>query len=125
RKELGERGCFYVEMTKAETSFKFIPLQSVLFAHTSIDITDCHTIFAVEEKLKNKFQQIKGKTLMSLTFYDRKLSSVPLQKDMLDELVATINEREQERTDWIYLYRYDVQTERKPHRIQDDTFIQE
>lgn len=125
RKERGERGCYYVHMTKEKTTTQFIPLQVVTFEEVTVDVTECASIFDVERVVQRHIAPLRGKTLLSLTLRNNGTNRLSFTDETIKELLDVVNERLIERDEWVYIYRYDLYEKQKKRAISDDTFYAE
>ncbi|MEI3607103.1 DNA repair exonuclease [Pseudogracilibacillus sp. SE30717A] len=126
RNEAGEKGCYYVRLSSAKTDLEFIPLHSVLFQETRIDISNCDTIYQMEEKLRETFQNNSCKQLIHLTLYSKTNEILNFETDgMIKELIDVINETMIIEKPWSYIYAYRIDTDNLSHFNYDDFFIGE
>ncbi|HLS67475.1 MAG TPA: DNA repair exonuclease [Pseudogracilibacillus sp.] len=125
RKERGERGCYYVHMSKEKTTTQFIPLQAVTFEEVAVDVTECASIFDVERAVQREIVPLREKTLLSLTLRNNGTNRFSFTDETIKELLDVVNERLIEQEEWIYIYRYDVYEKQKERVLSDDTFYAE
>lgn len=127
RKELGEKGCYYVKMDGSGTELEFIPLQHVKIVREQIDVTKCSSIGDVNRLLSDMLE--KNSTEKNL--YDITLISNEEQteefglKERIVELVELINEQFIERDNWQYIYTYTLLVNYAKKRSVDTFFMEE
>ncbi len=126
RNEAGEKGCYYVQISLAETKLDFIPLQSVLFQEAKIDVTGCNTIYQVEEKLRDAFQADSCKQLIYLSLFSKENAIVNLEADgYIKELIDVLNDTLIMNKPWSFIYSWRVETDELSYFNHDDFFIGE
>ena len=116
RKEVGEKGCYYVRLTETDVSMNFIPLHSIEFRNLSINISNCSSITEIEDTVRSTLQSNSNSVpeLISLTFIGTDLGMLNWDKELIfTELIELMNETFIHRTNWIYIYRYDKQIKHK------------
>jgi DNA repair exonuclease SbcCD nuclease subunit len=114
RKETGDKGCYYVRLTKAESELTFIPLHSILFESLAIDVSDCRDIHQVETILAEQLQSISGEKPQLI---DLKLTSAESMikkwesEQLLEELIDVINDSQIHKPNWQYIFKMTVETQ--------------
>lgn len=111
RKESGEKGCYYVELSETGANYSFIPLQSIRFETLTVDISDCTEAHQLEEVLQRKLQTLdmSDPQLMMLSLSTSVTEHNRWEADgVLDEVIEWINEAYEKRSNWIYIYRYQL-----------------
>ena len=126
RNEAGEKGCYYVRLSRADTELEFIPLQSIVFDDIRIDASACKTILEIEEKIKNTIGKNAEEKLIHLTINSKNDDILRLENDhVLKELIDIVNESLLEEEHWSYIYTYKIQIDELPKFKEDDFFIGE
>lgn len=106
RKETGEKGCYYVEMTEAETETEFISLETVQFKTCSLNITDAKTIEHVEIKLNDLLHEAGNKpTLIYISYYMKPMQFGAQSEQLLAELTELMNDLLLQKSPWNYIYQ--------------------
>ncbi|MFD1037651.1 exonuclease SbcCD subunit D [Virgibacillus byunsanensis] len=115
RKETGEKGCYYVSLSKTNTSTSFIPLQALQFEELSMDASDCEGIYQLEIKIQ---EQIKGiQKHSSPHLINLKLISNHSQlkkwetENLLEDIIELINETLIHQHVWTYIFKYTIESE--------------
>ncbi|GGA73357.1 metallophosphoesterase family protein [Ornithinibacillus halotolerans] len=111
RKEIGDKGCYYVELSIHDSQLEFIPLQAVTFDRLNIDITNCETIHQVEihvvAELKKQNYQLPQ--LLELTLESKHtIVNEWKNEELLEDIIDIINESFMQYHNWIHIYRYSL-----------------
>lgn len=126
RKEAGEKGCYYVQLSKTGADVEFLPLQSIQFEERTIDVSACKTIYEIEEKMLTSLQSNSGKTLVHLTFFSEIDNIMTFETDgTLKDLIEIINETLTNEAPWSYIYTYRIQMDDVHKFHYDDFFVGE
>lgn len=131
RKEVGEKGCYFVRLTKGKSRLTFLPLQAIQITPIVVDASPCNSIFDIEGHLLQQLQQINGPMPQLI---DALLVSA--DKRLLDwdsegriaEVVDIVNETLIQSSNWMYLFRYTIQLKAAtidPALYQGEHFIGE
>src|SRR5690625_2569817 len=124
--ESGEKGCYYVSMSKSSIDNQFIPLQTIQFETMNINIAS----FDLIEDIRNKLLEILqhrplNPTLYYVKFYGDRNQYIFHMDGMLEELVELINEEFIDHNNWCYIYNYTFTFQHLPSYPPDDIFIGE
>lgn len=114
RKETGEKGCYYVKLTKTKTELSFIPLQAITFNALTIDVSDCTEVYQLETAIQDVLTKKLKDTpqLFDVTLYANHDALRSWQTSgQLDEIIAIINESINNRTSWKHIFRTVIQIE--------------
>ncbi|WP_010093733.1 metallophosphoesterase family protein [Ornithinibacillus scapharcae] len=127
RKEIGPKGCYYVELTETQQLVEFVPLQAVQYHTLTVDLVDCDSIHQVEEILTNTLKKIPASVPQLLDVSIRGGTKLWEWKndDVLDELIEIINESFSSQRNWLYIFRYSVIEGETVHQLEGDYFIGE
>ncbi|GIO25676.1 metallophosphoesterase family protein [Ornithinibacillus bavariensis] len=129
RKETGEKGCYYVEMTSLGTSTEFIPLQAIQFTNIELDVSDCEQIHDFVAELKNNLIQnhsyVPQLIDLSLTSGQDNLF-IWKNEHLLEEIIGVVNEELSYQRNWLYVFRLTTkQRNRQNNIIMGEHFIGE
>jgi DNA repair protein SbcD/Mre11 len=132
RKELGEKGCYYVELTPFGSMHKFIPTASIEWKRVEINIEGIEDIQAFTSHCSNVFEQERVEekgSLLSLQFTGYgSLSSFLKDTNEVSELFTALLEYEEERDDFVSIVHLEDVTTNYENREQlkeGDHFIRE
>lgn len=127
RKEIGAKGCYYVELTETEQVAEFVPLQAVQYNQLTINLEDCDSIHQVEEQLMNSLKEISTSVpqLVDITLHGGKKLWEWKNDYVLDELVEIVNEVFSSQRNWVYIFRYSIQEIKTSVEFTGDYFIGE
>ena len=108
RKELGEKGCYYVEMAEGKQTVEFIPLQAIEYMQLTIDVSNCETIHQVElvitEELRNLHSTVPQ--LLDVTLKGNESNLVGWKtENLLEEIIEIVNEGFQNQKNWFHIFR--------------------
>lgn len=105
--ESGTKGCYYVELSKAGCELTFVPLNVIQFASIELEVNDCDTVFALEQRLDQYIEKNVDRTLPHLIklhlIGDEQLYTWE-RYDYLSEMIEVMNERYLLNNNWIYIY---------------------
>lgn len=122
RKEQGEKGCYHVILSQADTMISFVPLQAVQFHELVIDVSGCEEIHQIEAKiqteLKNWQPSVPQLIQLQMTSDSTQLKHWEAE-GYVDEMIELVNETSVHGTRWIYIFRYTVAISKNP--LIDDT----
>lgn len=116
RKETGEKGCYFVRLSKTNTKRSFIPLQAILFTSLTIDVSSCMKIHQLEAVIQDGIQQeVKNSPqLIDLTLYTNHDALKTWQAaGELEELIELINETINNQSPWLHIFRTVIQMKEK------------
>lgn len=107
RKETGEKGCYYVRLSKRETELTFIPLQSILFTEATVDLSSCNEIHQAEQMISERLKAIRinEPQLIELTISGNQNIREWESEQLLTELITIVNETSSEKTNWQYIFK--------------------
>jgi DNA repair protein SbcD/Mre11 len=132
RKEIGEKGCYYVELEADGSTYEFIPTASIEWKRIDINIEGIEDIQAFVTHCSTILEQerMEGKgTLLSLQFTGYGiLSSFLKDTNETIELLSTLLEYEEERDDFVSIVHVEDLTTNYQNREQlkgGDHFIRE
>src|SRR5699024_1849247 len=114
RKESGEKGCYEVELSETSVNYSFIPLQSIRFEALTVDISDCTEAHHLEELLQKELKTngISSPQLLYLSLITSVMDHSRWGADgVLDEVIEWMNEAYERQTNWIYIYRYQLDSQ--------------
>lgn len=126
RHETGEKGCYYVELTKTETNVTFIPLQAILFETVKVDVSHCNQIDEIERKLRSLFTHIDDCKLIYLTFVsDNGMIHTFEAEGLLKQLIDIVNDSLVKHDVWHYIYDYRIETNIVDRKVTNEFFVTE
>lgn len=131
RKETGEKGCYYVKLTKTKTELSFIPLQAITFNALTVDVSECTEVYQLEPTIQRALAKQSKDTpqLLDITLYANHDALRSWQTSgQLDEIIAIINETINNRTSWQHIFRAIVQIEQtldNPEEYYGEHFLGE
>ncbi|HLR71832.1 MAG TPA: DNA repair exonuclease [Pseudogracilibacillus sp.] len=126
RNETGEKGCYYVELSKNQVVTEFIPLQSIQFQNITVDVTTCKTVYDMVEKLLQTVGHKDFKSLIHLTLFSQTEQLIALDSDgHIEELLDIVNESLMMQDPWNYIYTYRTQIDDTFKFKHDDFFVGE
>ena len=126
RKETGEKGCYYVEMTPTETHYEFISVESIQFSKCCLDISECSTVDQLEEILFTIHEQTNVKKLIHLTLNSKEIQLHAFNEDgIIQELIDIVNETMMDQTYWQYIYTYRIETTEHKAITVEESFLHE
>ncbi|MFD2130137.1 exonuclease SbcCD subunit D [Pseudogracilibacillus auburnensis] len=126
RHEAGEKGCYYVTLSKTSTNLEFVPLQAIQFDSAIIDVTNCESLQDVEEKIMETAGNQPIKKLIHLTLHGENEKMIAFENEgLLKELIAIVNESLIKDDIWAYIYDYRLQIDDNSKIDYDDFFVGE
>ncbi|WP_186579186.1 metallophosphoesterase family protein [Aquibacillus kalidii] len=98
KKETGEKGCYYVELTQSSSSLEFIPLQHIRFEAIEVDASECGQIQEVGELLEQVVHQasinfLKCILMINITVNEELVMGEP--SIFVEELRDLVNDTDQ------------------------------
>ncbi|WP_440896295.1 metallophosphoesterase family protein [Amphibacillus sp. Q70] len=104
-KELGEKGCYLVELDPIDTKLTFKPLHDIQFEQITIDISDCDQLDLLYDKISDQLARLKvPKSIIFLTLTDAPSKLVSLyHKGEINELIELLNEQQQGKASWTWI----------------------
>lgn len=116
RKETGEKGCYYVELSPANQEMEFISLQNILFTPIKIDVSECTKAYQLENIIQEVLSEERGNgpELLDVTLY----ANHDLLRDwqatgQLEEMIEVINETNESKSPWQFIFRTKIEIEEK------------
>ncbi|WP_223700810.1 metallophosphoesterase family protein [Sutcliffiella deserti] len=108
KKEIGEKGCYLVELSNQKPKLTFIKTSKILWENMDLSIRDLQTMDELLQKAKEIYDEnrksLKG-TLLHLTLTGSgPLFSLLQEESQLEDLKLFLNEREPEKEDFQYVY---------------------
>lgn len=129
KKESGEKGCYFVTLTKTSCDTKFIPLQAIQFNSVAIDVSGCSEDYELESVMLQKAKQqldCTSKHLIDITLWDQTKRLQKWEKDQrISDIIDIVNEQLMEQKHWVYIYRYTIDSPEKTHVQTGEYFLQE
>ncbi|KAA0547516.1 DNA repair exonuclease [Bacillus sp. BGMRC 2118] len=114
KKEEGPKGCMYVELTEESSDLSFWETCDVLWESIEVSICDESTIDqllqACQEKVEEKRKQHQGVLVNLLITGTGNLSSSLQSDEVIEDIVTSLQEIEENREDFVYVYTYKNQT---------------
>ncbi|HLQ98574.1 MAG TPA: DNA repair exonuclease [Candidatus Dormibacteraeota bacterium] len=125
RKETGEKGCYHVVLSEANTDLTFIPLQALQFTNRTIDVSTCTEVNQLENLIYNQIQHQYQQTtpqLIDLTLVSHQQNLYEWKNNgYLAEMIEIVNDTFVDQTNWNYIFRYAIKVE----RTSDDQMLAE
>ena len=113
-KELGEKGCYLVEMDKTETTLTFNALHDIQFEGVTIDLQGDQELDQVSQKIEAELSGLTGrKSLVYLTF--KNVSEKTTQfyhQGELKEIIELYNEQQENNRFWTWIQSFKLEQER-------------
>lgn len=114
-KELGEKGCYLVELNQSETHLTFKPLHQIQFEQVTIDLKNCNDLdqfYAHVTDALTKFTQ--QKVIVYLTLINASPSMVQnYHQGELNEIVELFNEQQVDQRYWTWIQSVKLEQERE------------
>lgn len=115
RKEIGEKGCFFVEMNEFEVQKQFIPLESIRFEQVELDLSGVEFLHNIEPLVLQSLPQLKNPGLIELIIKLSEQQYESWERSRIEEWIDIINEITITQSPWIYIYRTSIQI---PKRLE-------
>lgn len=105
RKEIGQKGCYYVTLTETDETLTFIPLQAIKFTSITIDLADVSEIHEVEEVILQKIEALESEKplLIDLTLKNTDHLQLADHHEITD-FVDIIHDSITDQKNWRYIY---------------------
>ncbi|KGX85282.1 metallophosphoesterase family protein [Pontibacillus litoralis] len=116
RKEIGEKGCYIVDITPHDTSMTFLPTNTIRFEKRELYLDECTTIQQVERLVHGKKEEWRreyGKAMIELHLFGHVPST-----SIIEELRDIWNDQEDSESPWIWLHTIKVHATPKWDREQ-------
>lgn len=105
RKELGKKGCYFVEMDEKETKLQFVPLQAITFESIIFDLANYHDFYEAKEALIEKLTNIKTDTPLLIDLEIHPSESLSLEEESdLEEFIEFVHEDTLHEKHWKYIF---------------------
>ncbi|WP_047986140.1 metallophosphoesterase family protein [Ornithinibacillus californiensis] len=111
RKEIGAKGCYYVELSEGKQTIEFISLHAIEFQRATIDLSECETIHQVERAIINQLRELNNfvPQLLDVTLISNHHNIIEWKNEhLLEEMIEIINESFTQQKNWIYVFRCTV-----------------
>ncbi|HEY4600071.1 MAG TPA: DNA repair exonuclease [Cerasibacillus sp.] len=130
RKETGEKGCYYVELSSESPNIDFIPLQSIQFQTVNLHVDHIQTIHQLGEVLKakilNQFSTAIPQLFDVVFFGTQSQILIWKSNGMLEEVIELINDQLITLDTWKYIYRWSDDIKQAEHLdTEGDPFMAE
>lgn len=127
RKEIGEKGCYYVELGQNDTRLSFIPLQHVKIIDETMELSSYTSISEINSHITDVMEKTASiNHLYDFTFVsDREQIETLGLMDRFDELIELINEQFVERECWQYIFHYTLLSKDEHKQTVDSFFMEE
>ncbi|MCT2535554.1 DNA repair exonuclease [Aquibacillus koreensis] len=106
-KESGEKGCYYVELTKQQAELEFCPLQAIRFEEMDLKLDDCEHPQEIESILEKQMEELRkqyGKCVVRLHVTSNTDQMEQwLRSGYIDELKDFINEEFAKYSPWVII----------------------
>lgn len=114
-KELGEKGCYLVELDQTDTKLTFQPLHQIQFEQVRIDLKNCNDLDQFYQQVTDgltKFAQQK------VIVYLRLINASPTMtqnyhQGELDEMIGLFNEQQVDLRNWTWIQSVKLEQERE------------
>lgn len=117
RKEAGEKGCYYTELTQTGIQSSFIPLQSIQFHTVTLDISSCKQAEQLTSVIENTVtdKRNKGRQLISLVLTSSSQEHQKWETDgIISDCLELVNESFLQQVNWVYIYQHQLEQVVKP-----------
>lgn len=127
RNELGNKGCYYVEMNRIETKVSFVPLQAITFEQFSIECSEESLATNFEELIYEKIKQsVSNPHLLHMTcILKENRESAALLQERMNEWIELVNENLLQQRPWQFIYSYHFEKQQKDIGYYDHLFLNE
>lgn len=105
KKELGEKGCYYVKLAGKQSDMKFIPTSEIIWEQITIKLNDEDSFDTLLNKCQSALQQLKNNAQRFLVQIQIDSSSQSLHFDEYQkDLLELLQEEEEYETNFVYPY---------------------
>lgn len=126
RNELGEKGCYYVEMNGDNVDIEFVPLQAIIFQQEICDLTDCMAMSDIEQQIARLYDEVTVREFIHLTCTSTEAQIAALGlEERLEELIDVLNEEALTKHAWQYIYSVQIVVLEERKIVEDAFFIGE
>jgi exonuclease SbcD len=120
KKEIGEKGCYYVSLHDAGCNYSFMQTSDILWETISISITDFNTVDELLNICKLEIEQLRRTdqgVFVHLQFNGYSELSTILQEDiMVDDMIEILQAGEDEQHNFVWISSYENLTQTIDHR---------
>lgn len=114
-KELGEKGCFLIQLSEGEQEVEFVPTAEIIWKEETISIDQLHRVdelITKVETLKNEFRSTYScGTFLSLELAGNgDLHSFLREEENISELLEVFRENEEDQTAFVWITKLKVHT---------------
>ncbi|MGM8214752.1 metallophosphoesterase family protein [Bacillaceae bacterium W0354] len=104
-KEVGEKGCYLVELFNGETHVTFKPVQTIIFQKDELAFSGINNMTELVEEIEAYKSQIRKHLFKTVVRLDVTLSNSAVQMNdkLKEELIQLLNDYEEEQEHWIWL----------------------
>ncbi|SHG67110.1 metallophosphoesterase family protein [Ornithinibacillus halophilus] len=128
RKEVGEKGCYYVNMNEALTEKEFIPLHAIEFSQLSVDVSEATAIDQLENRLRSKLEELNSPTpqLIELTLTSSQEIILEWKiNHLIDDVIEILNDFFTEQKNWRYIYKSNMNFNQQRLTEEGEHFVAE
>lgn len=114
RKETGDKGCYYVELSEQGVDMSFIPLHAIAFSQLTVDVSRCEEVHQIENYIQTALRAVSKDTpqLLDLTLTSNNSELKQWENDKyVEDVIALINETTIYQPNWLYVFRTSVKTQ--------------
>lgn len=114
-KELGEKGCYLVEMDQRETKLNFKSLHEIQFEKETIDLKGDQNLDQVYQRIQAELSELTGrKSILFMTFINASAQLVELyHQGEFDEIIELHNEQQEGESLWMWIQEFKVEQEKE------------
>ncbi|MFS0752243.1 metallophosphoesterase family protein [Oceanobacillus sp. 1P07AA] len=123
RKEIGEKGCYFVEMNEFEVQKQFISLESIRFEKLELDLSSIEFLHNIEPLVLQSLPQLDHPVLIELIIKMNKQQFDSWEQSRIDEWIDIINEISITKSPWVYIYRTSMQVPKNNQVMEDSPFF--
>ncbi|MBT2599153.1 MULTISPECIES: DNA repair exonuclease [unclassified Oceanobacillus] len=120
RKEIGKKGCYFVEMNEFEVQKQFISLESIRFEQLELDLSGVEFLHNIEPLVLQSLPQLDNPGLIELIIKMNEQQYESWKQSRIDEWIDIINELTITQSPWIYIYRTSIQVP-KSHEFEENS----
>lgn len=123
RKEIGEKGCYYVKLSKTNIEQCFIPLQAILFTPLTLEVSSDLNIYQLEAAIQKGLEEkiADSPQLIDLTLSsDNDALTTWQSTGELEEMIEIINETINDNHPWLHIFHTSIQVNQKFRSYKGD-----
>lgn len=116
RKETGEKGCYYVKLSKTNIEHSFIPLQAILFTPLTVDVSSCNKVFQLESIIQSSLEKQleKSPQLIDLhLFAEHDALRTWHSSGELEEIIEIVNDTIINNNPWMQIFRISIEIKKE------------